>query len=337
MAGQVKKIGDFTFKSVSGAAAEVLRRTLCMYVKDYVEVQPSGAVFPNYLEDWCLKYHEFPVQKDDVWVVTYPKAGTTWTQELVWCLMFDMDSEEAKLELMKRFPFFEFDSLVDSSLEVPGMRADDPMKPGNTWKILQTLKSPRTIKSHLPVALLPKQLWTAHPKIIYVCRDPRDVCVSYYFHCIKLEGYTGNFDEFVKIFIGDMITYSPIWPHILDFWRRRHQSNILFIRFEDMKEDLPAVVMKVAKFLGKAVTEEEVERLADHCSFGSMSKNLAANNETFVEAPTEAAKGIKFMRKGMVGDWKNHLTKEQQKAFKTWTMKYLEGSDFPFYRDYDDV
>lgn len=66
---------SFTFKSVSGAAAEVLRRTLCMYVKDYVEVQPSGAVFPNYLEDWCLKYHEFPVQKDDVWVVTYPKAG----------------------------------------------------------------------------------------------------------------------------------------------------------------------------------------------------------------------------------------------------------------------
>lgn len=60
---------------------------------------------------------------------------------------------------------FRFDSLVDSSLEVPGMRADDPMKPGNTWKILQALKSPRTIKSHLPVALLPKQLWTAHPKV----------------------------------------------------------------------------------------------------------------------------------------------------------------------------
>ncbi|XP_037776960.1 sulfotransferase family cytosolic 1B member 1-like [Penaeus monodon] len=67
-----------------------------------------------------------------------------------------------------------------------------------------------------------------------------------------------------------------------------------------MKEDLPAVVRKVAKFLGKAVTEEEVERLADHCSFGSMSKNPAANNETFMEAPTEAAKGIKFMRKGVV-------------------------------------
>lgn len=337
MESETKEVGDFSLSKVKGTAAEVLLRTLSMYVKEYVEVQPSGGIFPSFIEDWCVKYSQFPVKKDDVWVVTYPKAGTTWTQELTWCLMFGMDSEDAKLEMMKRFPFFEFDCLIDGNLDVPDMRPDDPMRPGNTWKILQTLKSPRTIKSHLPFAMLPRELWTAYPKIIYVCRDPRDVCVSYYYHCIKLEGYTGSFDEFVQIFVGDMITYSPFWSHVLEFWRRRHQSNILFIRYEDMKEDLPAMVRKVAKFLGKAVTEEEVEKLADHCSFGSMSKNPAANNSTFMEAPTEAAKGIKFMRKGVVGDWKNHLTPEHQRAFKSWTMKCIHGTDFPYYQDYEGV
>lgn len=54
----------------------------------------------------------------------------------------------------------------------------------------------------------------------------------------------------------------------------------------------------MAKFLGKAVTEEEVERLADHCSFGSMSKNKAVNNEDIMAPSSERTKNIKFMRKG---------------------------------------
>ncbi|ROT69903.1 putative sulfotransferase 1 family member D1 [Penaeus vannamei] len=115
----------------------------------------------------------------------------------------------------------------------------------------------------------------------------------------------------------------------------RNEDHILFLRFEEMKADLPAVVRKVAKFLGKAVTEEEVERLADHCSFGSMSKNKAVNNEDIMAPSSERTKNIKFMRKGQVGDWKNHLTEEQVKAFKAWTMKHLQDSDFPYYRDYE--
>lgn len=41
-------------------------------------------------------------------------------------------------------------------------------------------------------------------QILYVCRDPRDVCVSYYFHSIKLDGYKKEFSDFVDLFLTDM-------------------------------------------------------------------------------------------------------------------------------------
>ncbi|RXG72242.1 Sulfotransferase family cytosolic 1B member 1 [Armadillidium vulgare] len=83
------------------------------------------------------------------------------------------------------------------------------------------------------------------------CRDPRDVCVSYYYHSIKFDGFTGNFDQFFELFINDLAFFSPFWKHVLDFWEKRDEDNVLFIRFEELKKDLRGNIEKVAKFLGR--------------------------------------------------------------------------------------
>lgn len=62
------------------------------------------------------------------------------------------------------------------------------------------------------------------------------------------------------------------------------------------------MVRKVAAFVGKQVSEEEVLKIADHCSFGSMSKNPAVNNENIAASENEKSEGLKFMRKGKVTD-----------------------------------
>lgn len=51
---------------------------------------------------------EMEVYDDDTWVITYPRSGTTWTQEMVWLLNNNLNFIEAKkVDLLQRFPYLE--------------------------------------------------------------------------------------------------------------------------------------------------------------------------------------------------------------------------------------
>ncbi|KAF0307343.1 Estrogen sulfotransferase [Amphibalanus amphitrite] len=66
---------------------------------------PNGLVSCNH---WGFKFsatvteqevedmYNHPLDPRDVWVVTPPKCGTTWTQEMVWLIANDLDYEGAK-------------------------------------------------------------------------------------------------------------------------------------------------------------------------------------------------------------------------------------------------
>lgn len=53
--------------------------------------------------------HDLEIREDDVWVVTLPKCGTTWMQELLWLLLNDCDFEGALAKDQElRSPFMEW-------------------------------------------------------------------------------------------------------------------------------------------------------------------------------------------------------------------------------------
>ena len=74
----------------------------------YVEIGPEKWILPYSFLNSADKIYNFQARSDDVWVVTFPRSGTTWTQEMVWLICNDLDYKTAKtITLNERFPFFE--------------------------------------------------------------------------------------------------------------------------------------------------------------------------------------------------------------------------------------
>lgn len=149
---------------------------------------------------------------------------------------------------------------------------------GEFVDIINETPSARFIKSHLPIQFMPDQIWSVKPKIIYVKRNPKDVAVSYFHHYKLFHRYTGTLDEFIDCFVQDNIYWAPVYPHMINFCEAAEKlDNILILSFEELKKDLKSVIRKVAKFLKVSVSDEDIEKLADHLSFKNMRGALFFN------------------------------------------------------------
>lgn len=169
-------------------------------------------------------------------------------------------------------------------------------------------------------------------KLIHVVRNPKDVCVSYYYHSRTLFNYSGTMEEFSKLFLTEkgklnsllltntlrffLVNYCPYWDNVFGYWQQRNEPNVLFLYYEDMKKDLKATIIKVAQFLNKALKDDEIGRLMKHLSFESMRSNEAVNNKKLFN-PKER-NGFAFIRKGLVGGYKDEMSPETIKTFDKW-------------------
>lgn len=88
------------------------------YSSIYAISEPIVPVVGNWEQRFCRladtfqpvldRVHDFEVREDDVWIVTLPKCGTTWMQELTWLVLNQCDFETAKsVDLTIRSPFLE--------------------------------------------------------------------------------------------------------------------------------------------------------------------------------------------------------------------------------------
>jgi len=94
------------------------------------------------------------------------------------------------------------------------------------------------------------------------------------------------------------VIYAPFFPHVLDAWNKRHHPNLLFIFYEDLKRDLRGQLEKMAKFLGKDLSQEQLDRLREHLKFENIEKNEAVNNEHGKKTGFMNEDQGKFIRKG---------------------------------------
>ncbi|XP_063076607.1 cytosolic sulfotransferase 3-like [Engraulis encrasicolus] len=277
----------------------------------------QGISMINYFTDNWENVQNFQTRPDDILIATYPKAGTTWVSYILDLLYFgkDMPERQTTLPIYERVPFLEFAV---------------PVMPTGTELADALPTSPRLIKTHLPVQLVPNGFWEKNCRMVYVARNAKDNAVSYYHfdRMNQVQPEPGDWSTYIENFMQGKTVFGPWYDHVTGWWEKKQtHSNILYLFYEDLIEDTSRELERLCSFLGLSTSLEERERIRGGVQFDAMKANPMANYSTI---PVMDFKISPFMRKGKVGDWKNHFTVAQNEKFVEHYKERMKNSTVAF-------
>uniref|UniRef100_A0A8B9PHQ2 Sulfotransferase n=1 Tax=Apteryx owenii TaxID=8824 RepID=A0A8B9PHQ2_APTOW len=181
---------------------------------------------------------------------------------------------------------------------------------------LQDTAGHRLITTHLPARVLAPALQQSKAKVIYVARNPKDVAVSFYhFHRLaKFLPDPGSFDAFLLQFLEGTVQYGSWFEHVKGWLGQRQALDIFYVTYEELHQDLRGAAERLGTFLGLSLGPETLDSLEQHCSFAAMRDNAMANYSLIPCEIMDHSQG-RFMRKGVVGDWRQHFSPRQNALF----------------------
>ena len=149
---------------------------------------------------------------------------------------------------------------------------------------------PRAFKSHFPYDLMPCGSPNDMPgKYVYIVRNPRDVAVSYFHHHHAIPNCPlFEWNDYFEKFVSGAVCFGDYFDLILSWWAHKDDDNVLFLKYEDMKKDLPSAAAAIAKFIGQDISKELVEEIAYKTTFENMKKDSSANKEWMHEETSKA-------------------------------------------------
>jgi hypothetical protein len=244
------------------------------------------------------------LRADDIFIVTYPRSGTTWMQMILYQLTTDGKIDFPHITTVS--PWFE-----------------RSLKDGTAY---DALPSPRVFKSHLPYRKIPK----GPCKYIYVARDGKDVAVSYYHFQKTHMGYKGSFDEFFERFVKGEDQYGSWFRHVSGWWEHRHDPNVLFLFYEELTADLPGNLQKISAFCGLEIAPERWDDILERCSFAFMKQHESQLDPMTAMLYEQGFQPNSHLRKGQTGSGSEQLSLPQSRRFDKTFTKRLGGTGIDF-------
>jgi len=298
--------------------------------------------FPNYVPAARDLRQNFSLREGDIVIATYPKCaasprqtaqadspsnhlvvralpcrcGTTWTQQVVMLLL-----AQGEKELVQRptslAPWLELNHAMRTNMLA--------YEPPEEWRKQGPAAGRRVFKTHAVAALAPWRGGATEEGIprgagvIVVTRNPKDAAVSYFHHgrdTVQYK-YTGDWAHFLHaIFLPGLVDFGDFWSWHGTWWRARAKlppDRLLWISYEEMQADLPAVVRRIAAFVGVPATEEVVRAVVAGASFGSMRKDWSALEQEQLHQTGVVTKK-NHVRQGRSGAWREAMSEADSDA-----------------------
>jgi|ERR1035438_1025427 hypothetical protein len=231
------------------------------------------------------------VFSDDIYLVSYPKSGNTWTRFLL-----------ANLVYAEKNPDFSNINALLPDIEEMSKRD------------LERAQRPRILKSH-------QYFDPRYPKVIYVVRDPRDVVLSEYHFDIKRRAIAEDFprQEFVSRFVrGEVSHANGTWAENVATWlyTRRGDPRFLLVRYEDLQTQALVEMGKIARFIGISADQERLA-LAVKQSAADRMRELEKKQSLLWSSTRTTRQDKPFVRSAKAGGWKVELPEESIAEIET--------------------
>ena len=243
-----------------------------------------------YFEQYKMKFGQ---RDSDIYIVSYPKSGTTLTQMILYQLTTDGS--------------MDFDHIYDVS---PWIRNASFMK-----QDVHDLPSPRIIKSHDLIKGFDKDM---KGRILHVYRNGMDVAVSLYHQNLNYNNPNLDFDKFIQEF-----TEQEGWAKFNKVWfQNKKKLPVLHIKYEDLLADKKREIERIIRFCDLKPSNIQLQRALEMSEFEEMKKY----EEKFGDKAPEKKKVYdQFIRNGKIGEGKAKLNEEQQKRFTASYNKHLSS------------
>jgi len=177
----------------------------------------------------------------------------------------------------------------------------------------QIMENPRVFKTHCIYQQTPG---IDTVRIILSSRDPRDCCVSFYHHVMALKD-----EALIKVgiqrpisfddYFNEWMSFGSWYRNVASWWPHINAVNVLWLRYEDMVNDLESCIDRILSFLNWQLDESTRPAVLEYCSFAWMRKHRSKFVTRF-ENGESMFQPEGFIRKGQVGDHKNLLSAKQE-------------------------
>ena len=225
---------------------------------------------------------DFQVFPDDTFLVSYPRSGNVWIRFLVANLVHpDLEVRFSNIERL----------VPDTS--------------NQSNRALKRTPRPRFIKSH-------QYFDHRYRRIVYIVRDPRDVMLSYYQFQKKYRQIDDNFplEQYVDRYVAGRLGSEAwgSWYENVASWvmTRGKDSDFLLLRYEDLIEDTPRELARLANFLGVDASPDRLKTVTELSNAETMRKLEKQDADVWV-GTRNRRQDIPMIGVATSGGWRKRL------------------------------